>query len=146
MEPSAAAPSAEFLALADSFEFSLEARNRARATVFIYLDAVHRFGRFLAERDLPAEVRAIRREHVEAFIADLLKTHSPSTALNRFKSLQQFFRFLADEEEIDASPMARMSAPSVPESEVPVPTSDDLRALLKACEGRSSRSGGTRRS
>jgi integrase len=31
--------------------------------------------------------------------------------------------------------MARMSAPPIPEKPVPIVTEDDLRALLKACEG-----------
>jgi site-specific recombinase XerD len=136
VEAEIAEPSAEYLAFAQSFELSLEARNRAKATVVVYMDAVMLLGRFLAARGLPTAIAEIKREHIELFIADLLARRSPSTAVNRFKSLQQFFRFLVDEDELTVSPMARMTPPSVPESEIPVPTQDDLRRLLKACVGK----------
>jgi hypothetical protein len=33
-------------------------------------EAVEPLGRFLADRDMPTDPRSIRREHVEAFVAD----------------------------------------------------------------------------
>jgi integrase len=53
-----------------------------------------------------------------------------------YRSLQQFFRWAADEEGT-VSPMAKMHPPAVPEPPVPVLTDDDLRALLATCAGRS---------
>src|SRR5262249_39846282 len=60
----------------------------------------------------------------------------PATALNRYKSLVQWFRWLLDEREIEESPMARMHPPAVPEDPPPVLREQALRRLLKACEGR----------
>jgi hypothetical protein len=55
---------------------------------------------------------------------------------NRFRALQQFFKFAVEEEEIDRSPMERMQRPTVPLEPVPVLSTEDLRALLAACAGK----------
>ena len=86
---------------------------------------------------MPAEVSSIRREHVEAFIEDVLAHWSPATAAVRYRSLQQLFRWLIDEGEITIDPMARMRPPKVPEQPVAVLSLDEQRRLLAACEGRS---------
>ncbi len=52
---------------------------------------------FLVENGLPPDVGGLRREHVEAFVADQLAHWSPNTAGVRFRSLQQFFGWLVDE-------------------------------------------------
>ena len=50
--------------------------------------------------------------HVEAFQAWMIETRSASTALNKHKGLQQFFKWLLlDEDEIDRSPMERVRQP-----------------------------------
>jgi integrase len=46
------------------------------------------------------------------------------------------FRWLTDEGEITANPMARMRPPTVPDVPVPVVSDDDLKKLLKVCEGK----------
>jgi len=46
-------------------------------------------------------------------------------------------RWLEDEGEIARSPMERMRPPKVVEQPVPVLSTDELRSLLRACEGRS---------
>ena len=77
----------------------------------------------------------LRREHVEAYIADVLACWKPSTASNRFRGLQQFFKYLVDEGEPEASPMAKMAPPQVPEQPVAVLAEDDLKKLLADCAG-----------
>jgi site-specific recombinase XerD len=77
----------------------------------------------------------VHREHVESFIEHLLQTRSASTASNRFRALQQYFKFLVEEGELADSPMRRMSVPQVPEHPVPVVGEDDLRKLLNVCKG-----------
>lgn len=120
---------------AASFQRFLRATNRSPRTVQTYMEAVDQFVAFLHEHDLPSDVTSIRREHVELFIQDLLNRFKASTASNRFRALQQFFKFLEEEEEIEASPMRRMRVPSVPQETVPVLSDDQLRRLLVACEG-----------
>jgi site-specific recombinase XerD len=53
----------------------------------------------------------------------------------RFRALQQLFTWCLDEEELDASPMAKMRPPVVPERPVPVLGEEKARAPLKACAG-----------
>jgi site-specific recombinase XerD len=84
---------------------------------------------------MPTDVAKIKREHLEAFIADLLERWKPATAANRYRGLQQYFRWLVDEGEIRESPMARMRPPKVPESLPPVLRPDELRRLLASCAG-----------
>jgi site-specific recombinase XerD len=85
---------------------------------------------------MPTEVGKIRREHVETYIEDQLARWKPATANNRRRSLAQLFAYLEDHGEILTSPMAKMKPPKVPEQQVPVLSDDELRALLKACDGR----------
>jgi site-specific recombinase XerD len=59
-------------------------------------------------------------------------TRMPATSTG---ALQQFFRWLAEEEQIP-DPMARLRAPKVAGKLVPVFTSGELSALERTCQGR----------
>src|SRR3954470_16876601 len=83
--------------LARSFKRSLQAENKSPRTIQAYTEAVRLFGTFLATRGMPTDVANIRREHVEAFIADILARWKPATAHARYRSLHSFFKWLADE-------------------------------------------------
>ena len=120
---------------APSFERHLLAGNRRPRTLQTYLYAVSEFADFLERQGMPAAVAHLRREHVEAYIADLLTRVKPATASIRFRALQQFWKWATEEGEVPDSPMRRMRAPNVPETPPPVLTDDELRRLLKACEG-----------
>nr|MBA2600828.1 tyrosine-type recombinase/integrase [Actinomycetota bacterium] len=122
--------------LAESFRRGLLATNRAPRNIDSYMEAVRLFDRFLVSKGMPTRVGAIRREHVESFIADILERFKPATAANKYRSLQQFFRWLLEEGEITDSPMKNMRPPAVPEEPVPILSEDELRKLFKACEGR----------
>jgi site-specific recombinase XerD len=81
-------------------------------------------------------VADVRREDIDAFLVDRAEAGMrPSTLSQRFRSLQQFFKWLADEGEIERSPMATMRPPQVPETPPPVLRDDDLHRLLDACAG-----------
>lgn len=121
----------------DSFLLSLEAENLAPKTRRTYGEAIELLGRFLVERGMPIDPGAVRREHVEAFVADQVARWRPNTARNRYLALKRFFDWLASEGLIEGSPMARTRPPRVPEEPVPLVTDDAVRALLRACEGRS---------
>lgn len=122
--------------LLPSFRRHLRAENRSPGTERVYCSAVERFEAFLASQGMPRAIAAIRREHVESWVAARLATVAPATASQEYRALQQFFRWAVSDDEIADSPMARMRPPRVPEKPVPVIADDDLRRLLKACEGR----------
>ena len=130
--------------LATDFYVSLRARNKAKRTIETYAEAVDQLDQFLASKGMPRTVSAIRREHIEAFLDYLLNEKiderngrrlKPATAKNRHASMQAFFRWLVAEGELKRSPMATMQPPKVDETLTPVLTEDELRRLLKACDG-----------
>jgi hypothetical protein len=66
-------------------------------------------------------------------MGDLLARRSPSTAATYHKVLRILYAWLEEEGEIDASPMARLRPPIIPEQPVPVVPEDALRRLLATC-------------
>jgi site-specific recombinase XerD len=119
--------------LVASWRRSLAARRVSPATIATYSSAALLLADYLAAQGMPTEVSAIRREHVEAFVSDLLARRAPATAHNRFRGCQAFFAWLLEEGEVKVSPMARMKPPRLPEAPVPVLRDTDLHKLLDAC-------------
>ncbi len=83
---------------------------------------------------MPTAPTSITREHVEAFITDILERRKPTTAHNRYRGCHAFFRWLAEEGEIRSNPMERMKPPKLPEEPPPVLREAELRAILAACD------------
>lgn len=121
--------------LADSFRLSLEASNKSPRTIGVYTEAARLLADHLERAGMPTTVANIRREHVESFVVDQLRSRSAGTASVRYRALQQFFRWSAEEGEIQSSPMANMKPPKVGEAPPPVLRPEQLASLLKACEG-----------
>lgn len=63
-----------------SFARHLRAANLSPKTVQTYLEATDQLARFLTATARAATLEGLRREDLEAFIADLLARHSPATA------------------------------------------------------------------
>lgn len=119
-----------------SFERALRAENKAPATIVAYAKAVDQLDEYLAAQGMPRTVAAIRREHLEAFLIDLEERgFRPATRAQRYRSLQQFFRFLAEEGEVSASPMANMKPPAVPEEPPQVLSGAEQDRLLATVRG-----------
>ncbi len=120
----------------DSYRLSLRAGNKSPATIKTYLAALAQFSRFLADRGMPRTLRAIRREHVEAFVVSLQDAgQRPATVSVAYRSLQPFFKWALGEDEIAASPMERMTPPIVPEEPPAILREAELKAILEACAG-----------
>ncbi|MCK2241842.1 MULTISPECIES: tyrosine-type recombinase/integrase [unclassified Crossiella] len=121
---------------------TLRAGNYPATTRYNYLLAAVQLARYLAEyaaeveaHDAAEDPTAVRKEHVEAFQAWMIKTRSPATALNKHKGLKQFFKWLLfDEEEIDRSPMERVRQPKTTKRLVPVIRDDDTKLVLATCK------------
>lgn len=138
--PQTAAPDTilgSYQLLTTSFYRYLLATNKAPRTVQTYGDALRLFGAFLGEQGMPLDLENIRREHVESFIASLLQRgQKPATASNRYRALQTFFKWAVEEGEIKSSPMAHMKPPHIPEEPPAIITEEQLKKLLKVCEGK----------
>jgi integrase len=115
---------------------SLRSSGLAEATIGVYLGALLEFEKFAVANDLPREVSRIEHAHVQAFMLDQLTRLSRASAAARFGGLRSFFAWGLANGVIEASPMATMKAPTIPETPVPVLTDDQVKALLRACEGK----------
>jgi site-specific recombinase XerD len=136
METTQAVLAGQLPGLMRSWRIHLEAANRSPKTIKSYMAAGDQLAAFLAERGMPTAAEAIRREHVESFIVALMERTTASTAATRYRGLQQLFKWLVDEGEIQNNPMARMQPPKMDERPVPVITDTDRARLLKVCDGR----------
>lgn len=114
---------------------SLKARNVADSTIASYLRCGNNLAAYLVSQGMPTTVTAIRREHIEAFLADMVDRLSAATTAKHYRSLQQLWKWLLDDGEIERSPMERMSPPAVPEQPVAVLSDDELTRLLAAAKG-----------
>ncbi len=90
---------------------------------------------FLQHKGMPTAAGRVTRDHLEAFLAELVDRVAPATVAKHYRSLQQLFRWLVEDGEITDSPMARMRPPQVPEQPVAVFTDEELSRLLGACRG-----------
>ncbi|MCI4061298.1 site-specific integrase [Micromonospora sp. R77] len=124
---------------------SLRAGNYPQTTRYNYPLAAAQLGRYLREHwpdpdaeDAAEDPCAVTRAHVEAFQAWMIDTRSASTALNKHKGLQQFFKWLlVDEQAVDRSPMERVRQPKTPRKLIPLMRDEDTGKLLDACKGKS---------
>lgn len=116
-----------------SWERSLRARNLAPRTIASYLDAAARFDAWLPA---PTPLTEIRHSDVNDYLGAILDRASASYAATQYRRLQQFFRWLEDEGELDDNPMRRLSPPKVPEKPIPLVGEETMRRLLASCEGR----------
>jgi site-specific recombinase XerD len=128
----------EFAVLLRSWERHLAAGNRSPNTIRSYLEA----GRILADwaradPDRPRSYPTLTRDHLQAWLVDEQRRTSPGSTANRYRSVQQLYRWLVDvEQELPVSPFARMEPPAVPEQIMPVQDDDALRKLLAVCQGK----------
>lgn len=139
-----------------SWERALRAGNKAPKTIRVYTDAVRYFGNWLdglpdtytavfPDDDIedadylirpPAAFAEIGHKLIAAFVSAETARTSAAWANNQYRALQQFYKWLHLEEEIEANPFDRLSPPKVVEKPVPVIAEDSLRKLLLACKGK----------
>ncbi len=122
--------------LFDLFMLHLRAENCSWNTQRQYGITLKQFSQFLVDMGMPTEPARITREHVESFIDHLFKTgRKPATASGRYNALHRYFIWLIEEGEIKESPMRHMKPPKVPVQPVNLLSDDDIRSLLKVCQG-----------
>ena len=73
---------------------------------------------------------------IQQWMAWLLDRYSTAYASNQYRALQQFFKWLAAEDQLP-DPMAGLAPPRVTDKLVPVFTAEELTRLERACAGRS---------
>ncbi|MDA2893067.1 tyrosine-type recombinase/integrase [Mycolicibacterium sp. BiH015] len=123
--------------LLPSWVLSMRAERKADKTIKSYTEGVDRFLKWCERTGTPPELTATT---VQAFIADLLDHGAEaSTALSRQKALRQFAAWLVTEGELDVNPLLGLKPPKQDKKVTHALTDDQLKALLKACQGRTLR-------
>lgn len=110
-------------------------REPLRPDVATYLIALRQAEAFLTG-SRGTILAAASRADLEAYLGDLLTRRAPATAATYYKVLKLLYQWLEDEDELPASPMAKMRPPIIPDQPVPVIPDDGLRRLLAACAGK----------
>jgi len=124
-----------FAADVASFGLHLAAENKAAGTIRIYTEAPLWFAaaHLLRETD-KTRWEQVDTQDVQRWIAWLLGSYSEAYARQQYRSLRQFFRWLAAEDEVP-DPMARLRAPAMKQKPVSFFTSVELSKLEQACRG-----------
>lgn len=110
-------------------------RNLSPSTQRIYTSAAVSLATFVDKKDPSPDPSEVTRRDIESYVRARLTQVKPATVSADFRALQQFFKWLLREEEIEKNPMDGAQAPIVPEEPVPVLEEDQLRALIDACKG-----------
>jgi integrase/recombinase XerD len=123
-----------FQAEISSFALRLAAEGKAAKTIRTYTEAVQWF----AAGRLPgrASWEHVDRQDIQQWMVWLLDRYSDACASNQYRALQQFFKWLAAEDELP-DPMQGLMPPPVTQKLVPVFTGEELTRLEQACAGRS---------
>lgn len=115
--------------LLDDWKIHLVVRNRAPRTIEDYLKVATAYTRWVED--------GLTKRDIEAYLAHLITTgRSAAYVAKVYRTLQQFFKWLAEEEVIQDNPFQRMKPPSVPVKLIPLLDEDEIRRLLLVCLGR----------
>lgn len=120
------------------FERSLRADSavKSRRTIEVYRAGGDKFRAFLVEHGFDTDPTKIGKPVIEEFIAELRETSKPSTVHTRISGLKRFFGWLEAEGLIERSPVWRIKTPHVEETSPDALSTEEITAILKACEGK----------
>jgi site-specific recombinase XerD len=117
----------------------LRAGNHPETTRYNYVLAVSQLASYLGEQlsdtGAASSPTLVDGRQVVAFQAWVIETRSAGTGLNKYKALQQFFRWLVAEGEMVRSPMGEVSQPRAVPKLVEVLSDEETRRILEACQG-----------
>ena len=130
--------------LIDQYLVSLRADGRTPATIEWHRHALGLFRSWLTEEDIPTEPSAWSPTVLRQYIVALTeqprrsgKMLSPSSVNSMVRSLKAFCRWLQREEIIDRDLFSKVKVPKAPTLVMPVLSSAELQAILRAVRGRS---------
>ena len=121
----------------NSFQLHLAAGNKSAKTIRTYTEAVQWFAAsHLLQQDSRDTWEQVDSHDIQQWMSRLLDRYSGAYASNQYRALQQFFKWLAAEDELP-DPTAGLQPPPVPQQLIPVFTGQELARLDQACAGRS---------
>ncbi len=93
-----------FQAEISSFALRLAAEGKAAKTIRTYTEAVRWFAACLPGQAGRASWEQVRSQDIQRWMAWLLDRYSSAYASNQYRALQQFFKWLAAEDQLSANP------------------------------------------
>lgn len=130
--------------LVSDWKIHLRAKNKAQRTIESYIPIAEEFVGWLVQTGR-STAPSVPHTDIEAYLVHLQsrpnqrtgKPLSEAHIAKVYRSLQQFFRWVCDVEElIPVSPFVKLSQPKVSAKPVPVVRQDRLKALLESTSGR----------
>jgi site-specific recombinase XerD len=120
-----------------SWQRAMRAEHKSTATLKTYSGGVAAFLRWC---EATSTEPVLDKATAQAFIAALLDGGAePATAHARLKALRRFAAWLVDEGELNTDPLLGAKPPRVDRKVTPALTDDQLRRLIKACQGKTLR-------
>lgn len=124
----------DLTALMDSWLLALRAERKSARTITTYADGMRAFLRWADETGVAP---TLDPPTVNAFVGHLLDSGAEgTTARSRQLAVRRFSAWLADEGEIDTDRLAGLKPPKLDTKVVPELDDEQVRALIKACQGR----------
>jgi integrase len=123
-------PNAELIA-----SWQLAIHDHAEGTRELYARALGYFVDWLQVHRGELDLLEVSRQDCEAWFASM-NGLAANTRRARWVALRSFYGWLLEEEEIDASPMARVRVGRPEEPPPPIIPLDRLKLMVKACEGK----------
>lgn len=118
--------------LLHSWEIAMRAERKAPRTIHLYLTQARAFIAWCGGMDSPAR---FDRHSIQAFLSAESERLAANSLLTRYKGLRQLAVWLHDEGETATMVMEGMTQPKVEDQPVPLLPEEQLRTLLRACEG-----------
>ncbi len=124
----------DLAALLPSWELALRAERKSPQTIKSYAEGVRQYLRWCSDNDRPL---VLDRHQLAGFVDSVLTAGlQPATARSRQLGVRRFSAWLVEEQEIPADPLLGVKAPKLDTQVIEPLTSDQLKALIKACAGR----------
>ena len=117
----------------DLWLIDLTARGRSRSTVKTYRDCVTGYLRWCEDTGRPQDITL---DSVRAYLAHMSANGASTTTRLRHAALRQFTKWLTEEGILSSDPLLKLPPPKIDSKVVPTLSDDELKALIKACQGR----------
>jgi site-specific recombinase XerD len=122
------------LDLLPSWMLALDQAELSEGTKRSYSDTIRKTCAWLADHDMPTDIKQVQTEHLQAFLIDVKDRTSPGNAHKYMRNLRVFFNWAIKEKERPApSPVDGLEQIKVSRKAPTVFTGDDLRKLIKVC-------------
>jgi integrase/recombinase XerC len=124
--------------LVESWVRSLKASGKSQRTLENYAAAVRSVTVWSAETGHPLDPLVHDADQLRRYLGDQLGDEEVArgSAVLRYRCLQQWYKWLVDEGELDVSPLARLKAPRLTETVTPIINEEQLKNLLAVTSGR----------